>query len=281
MVSSPVVVGDQVWFQPAAGEGMILERGPRRNRVSRHDPTDPKREQVIAANLDVVVVVQSAAKPAFDPLQADRSMVLAGEIGAILVVNKTDLEAPQQSWTEPYRALGIPCLFVSAVRGDGLSELKEQIRGKTALFLGPSGVGKTSLMNALIPGWNRRVGELSRRTGEGRHTTTVSEMAVGEGFRGIDAPGMERITLWGVTRANLRNFFPEFRRFSCRFGDCVHTREPGCAVREEVGKGVATTRYESYLRILQEVQSLSPRYRREGNRIVPRRQGSLREELEL
>jgi ribosome biogenesis GTPase len=236
-------VGDEVEVVPSgSGEGVIQKILPRRSKLSRHDVHRPQYEQVIVANVDVLVAVQSAADPDWNPLIADQCTVMAAAnaLPCLLVVNKTDLARPDLS---PYERAGYEILRTSARTGEGIEALRGRLKDRTSVFLGPSGVGKSSLLNALDPSFGLKVGEVSR-SGEGRHTTTWVELRDVAGGRVADTPGLEFFTLWGVTPANLKDHFLEFAELAagCRWRNCSHLEEEGCAVR---GK-VEPSRWESY-----------------------------------
>lgn len=252
------VIGDRVEFEPVSPrEGAIVAILPRRTTLTRREPLDPSKAHVIAANLDQIVAV-FAAVPDPDPFQIDRYLAVAeaNRLAAILCINKIDLvedpEALRGSFKE-YEALGYPVLYTSAVTGAGLEALRERLRGKITAFIGPSGVGKSSLLNALQPGLGLRVGAINPRTGAGRHTTTRSELIPFDGGYLADTPGLRDIGVWGIEPEELAACFPEMRPYigQCEFADCLHLEEPGCAVRRAVARGkIRRRRYESYQRIL-------------------------------
>src|SRR5262245_40400927 len=240
-------VGDLVEVTPGeAGEGTIEKVLPRRSRLSRHDVMRPSTEQVIVANVDVLFVVQAAKDPDFNDTIVDKCTVMAAanRLPLVIVVNKSDLARPDVSL---YEKAGYRCLRTSAKTGEGVDELRGFLSGKTSVLMGPSGVGKSSLINALAPELGLKVGEVSRR-GEGRHTTTWVELVPIAGGLVADTPGMEFFTLWGVTPENLKDHFLDFVDLAggCKFRNCRHTSEVGCAVRGQV----AESRYRNYLDIL-------------------------------
>ncbi len=239
-------VGDQVEVTPGeAREGSIEKVLPRRSKLSRHDVMRPSVEQVIVANVDVLFVVQAAKDPDFNDLIVDKCTVMGAANGlpCVIVVNKTDLGRPDLS---AYEKSGYKCLRTSAVTMEGIEELREMFKGRTSVFLGPSGVGKSSLVNALDPGVDLKVGAVSRR-GEGRHTTTWAELIPMAGGLVADTPGLEFFTLWGVTPENLKDHFLEFAELApgCKFRNCGHLTEAACAVRGRVTE----SRYLNYLDI--------------------------------
>lgn len=271
----PLAVGDQVrYIQSGTGSGLIVELFPRRNQFSRRSavpmPTARPHEQVIAANVDQVVPVFAAAEPAPKWNMLDRYLVSAEGAGllAIIVITKIDLVQDEQGILDgalaeaaaEYRRIGYPVLLVSARRGQGLDEVRRALEGRTSVLLGKSGVGKTSLLNALQPGLGLRVNAVSQVTGKGKHTTTTMEMfplEFGQGGSIIDTPGVREFGLWLETGTAVDWCFPEMRPFlgQCRFGlDCEHDQEPGCAVRAAVDHAqVQPRRWQSYLQLRGEV----------------------------
>jgi ribosome biogenesis GTPase len=239
-------VGDQVEITPGeARQGSIEKVLPRRSRLSRHDVMRPSTEQVIAANVDTLIIVQAAKDPDFNDLIVDQCTVMgaANALPCVIVVNKSDLGRPDLSI---YEKTGFTCIRTSAVAGEGLEALRALMKGRTSVFLGPSGVGKSSLINALEPGFELKVGEVSRH-GEGRHTTTWVELLPVAGGLAADTPGLEFFTLWGVTPENLKDHFLEFAELApgCRYRNCAHLGEAECAVRDRV----SPSRYRNYMLI--------------------------------
>ena len=256
----PVAVGDEVEFRPTgAGEGAIEKIGPRRTKLSRPGIEKLDKEQVIATNVDLAVVVASMSKPEFTPGLVDRILIAsrAGGLDSILCINKCD-DADRSEFEErvdAYREIGIDVLFTSAVRGDGIDQLRERMTNVTSVLSGQSGVGKSSLINAVQPGLELKVSEIGEKTGKGRHTTTwVSLLPLHFGGFVVDTPGVREFGLWEVSAEELDRFFPEIADLAgaCRFANCSHTHEPGCQVKEGVEDGqVREVRYESYVRILE------------------------------
>jgi len=240
-------VGDEVEFTPGdEQQGTIEKVLERRSRLSRHDVLKPSKEQVIVANVDVLFVVQAARDPDFNLGIVDKCTVMAAanRLPLVIVVNKSDLARPDVSF---YEKAGYRCLRTSARTGEGIEELRGFLKGKTSVLMGPSGVGKSSLLNALDPELALKVGGVSKR-GEGRHTTTWVELVPMGGGLIADTPGMEFFTLWGVTPENLKDHFLDFVDLAhgCRFRNCSHTKETACAVRGHV----AESRYANYLDLL-------------------------------
>lgn len=250
-------MGDRVRVETLPdGGGRIVEILPRRSKLARRTPTG-EREQVIAANMDQLAAVFSVARPEPDLRMLDRLLVLAelNALDAFVVVNKTDL-AEELDRFAPHREAGYALLPTSALEERGLEALRERLRGRSTVLAGPSGAGKSSLLNALVPGLRRRVGEVSRRKGRGRHTTVnATLLPLPEGGYAADTPGLQYVSLWKMDPADLAHGFPELRPLlgSCRFNDCRHVEEPGCAVRRALESGdVARSRYESYRSLLEE-----------------------------
>lgn len=258
----PVAVGDQVRFvDEHDGRGLILEVLPRRSRLSRLAAGAKPLEQVMVANLDQVVAVMAAAQPEPKWNLLDRYLVSAESLGlnALIVIAKLDLLGDSRELLAEvanYRRLGYPVLLTSAVDGTGLEKLKSLLQGRISVLVGKSGVGKSSLLNALQPGLGLRVNAVSQVTGKGRHTTTHLEMFPLE-FGGwiVDTPGMREFGPWEVDGEGLALNFPEMRPLvgTCKFGlDCRHEHEPGCAVIKAVANGrVSERRYQSYLKLLE------------------------------
>jgi ribosome biogenesis GTPase len=261
-VVDPVAVGDTVRVRVERDDTVIEEVLPRRNALSRPASGRGNQRQMIAANLDAAAVVLATAEPEWKPATIDRYLVLASSAGidGIVVLNKIDLdpEVRGSSELEAYRDLGIPVVFTSAVSGEGIDALSAALGTGTAVLLGPSGAGKTSLMNRLVPGADRRVEAISGSTGKGRHTTTwVERLDRPRGGHLIDSPGLRVLDLSGVEPQDLAGHFPELERLAprCRFPDCRHRAEPGCAVKAAVADGsVREHRYDSYLRIMDSLE---------------------------
>ena len=273
----PIAIGDKVTFLESPGDtGMIVEILPRQNRLSRKTavpmPGAHAFEQVIVANIDQVVPVFAAANPAPKWNMLDRYLVAAESfnISSLICITKLDLAQSENgevsddlaAEVEEYRRIGYPVVLVSAHTGHGLEELKQKLLGRVSVFVGKSGVGKSSLLNTLQPGLGLKVKEVSQTTGKGRHTTSHLEMfpiefsIPGDGVANgaiVDTPGTREFGLWDVTEDDLALFFPEMHPYvgQCRFGlNCQHNEEPGCAVRKAVTSGkISPRRYQSYLRL--------------------------------
>ena len=249
------LVGDRVRIaENPDGTGAVDEILPRKNAFGRP----------AVANVDYLVMLLSAALPVTDPYLADRVTVRCekNRCGVLLVVNKCDLD-PGEKLLDIYRTTGYGVYPVSAVTGQGIEALREAIRGKICCFTGNSGVGKSSLINALAPGLSIPTGQVSEKLGRGRHTTRHVELFdIGDGTLLADTPGFASFgdeTETPVLPEELAALFPEFGPFlnRCRFGDCTHRAEPGCAVRDAAERGsIAQSRYASYLRLYEEAEKL-------------------------
>ncbi len=257
-----LAVGDHVRVRPLDPDrGAIEEILPRRTKLSRRAAGPERREQVVAANIDQLVIVSALADPPLNLNLVDRYLVAAGRGGldALICVNKIDCgteaerEAARVSLA-PYAALGIPLVWTSARTGSGIDALRDRLAGRTSVFAGKSGVGKSALLNAVEPGLELRAGEISAATGKGRHTTTYSSLLpLANGGFVIDTPGIRSYTLWETEPGDLDRHFPEIyaQRGGCRFANCTHSHEPECAVKEAVAAGkIEGRRFASYLRLL-------------------------------
>jgi ribosome biogenesis GTPase len=252
-------VGDRVVVLPGvSGTGSIESVLPRQRALVRLAP-DPKGtyQQILLANLDQVVLVFSFARPAPHLRMLDRFLVIVEKqkIPAMIVVNKLDLVENSQNTRvfSHYPSLGYPLLFTSAITGQGVPELHRCLREKLSALAGPSGVGKSSLLNLIQPGLGLSVHEVSQVTGKGRHTTHVRQLfALDGGGYVADMPGIKSLALWDTYPEELDGYFPEMRNLvdRCQFSDCSHRHEPGCAVRQAIEEGtVNPERYQSYLRL--------------------------------
>jgi ribosome biogenesis GTPase len=260
----PVAVGDQVQIiETGPQSGQITAVLPRLNQVSRRSPVPMPGahafEQVIAANVDQIIPVFAAARPAPHWNLLDRYLVLAEAAGipALICITKTDLienEADLDLELETYRRVGYPVRLTSASSGDGIAAFKEALRGRISVLMGKSGVGKSSLLNAIQPGLGLRVSEVGRESGKGKHTTTQMQMfGLDCGGAIVDTPGVRELGLWDVDSSDLAMYFPEMRPYlgQCKFrADCRHEEEPGCAIRKAVmANHISPRRYQSYLKL--------------------------------
>jgi ribosome biogenesis GTPase len=247
----------QVTCQPGS-TGTIEFIEPRTSSLVRLDPRPQGiYQQVLLANPDQAVFVFACANPNPHLRMLDRFLVIAEkqELPAIIVANKVDLVGQEQAETMFgfYPPIGYPLVYASARTGQGVEELRERLAGKVSALAGPSGVGKSSLLNAVQPGLGLVVREVSAAVGKGRHTTTVRELFPLEGGGYVaDMPGMRSLALWDTEPEELDGYFPEIAPLvtGCQFSDCTHKSEPGCAVQAAVEAGkVRPERYDSYLRL--------------------------------
>lgn len=258
----------------AVGDDVVIERGerddawaiaeilPRRAKLARRAPGGGPGERVVAANIDQVVVVFAIAEPMPHPRMLDRFLLIAesNDLASRVVVNKVELSTldDARSLFGVYETIGYPVHYTSVKRGDGLDDVRDALRGRVSALTGPSGVGKSSLLNALFPGLNLRVGEISRSVMKGRHTTVGADLhPLPDGGFVCDTPGLREVGMWGIEPREVARCFPEMRRLldECRFGDCTHRVEPGCAVRSAVESGgVSRQRYESYVKLRKELE---------------------------
>lgn len=266
--TNPVAVGDIVQITDVAGgeTPYIVSVEPRRNYIIRRSSNLSKQAHILAANLDQVCLVVTLFHPTTSTTFIDRFLATAEayRVPAVIVINKTDLLAGDAEAEEYlgavrylYESIGYKVCAVSALNGDGISELKSMLDGKVTLFSGNSGVGKSTLINDLIPGASLATAEISTTHDTGMHTTTFSEMfAVPDMLPGtyiIDTPGVKGFGTLEFDRHEVSHYFPEIFRFGadCRYGNCTHTHEPGCAVKQALDDNlIAQSRYASYLSIL-------------------------------
>ena len=262
-----LAVGDDVQLEPGLrGDAWtIAEILPRRSKLARRSPGGGQGERIVAANVDQVIVMFAAANPEPHPRMLDRFLVIAegNDLSARVVINKIELvgEGAARDRFGVYERAGYPVHYTSVKAGIGLDALHDGLAGRRSVVTGPSGVGKSSLLNALFPGSQLRVGAISESVNKGRHTTVGAVMLPLLGAESgyvIDTPGLREIGLWALPAEDLDRCFPELRalRDSCRFADCRHIAEPDCAVREAVAAGqVDEQRYDSYVRLLEELES--------------------------
>lgn len=259
-----LAVGDRVVVEPDdRGESWtIVEILPRTSQLGRRAPGGRHGERVLAANVDQVVLVFAVARPEPHPGMLDRFLAIAeaNDLPARIVANKIDLVGQDEADARftMYERAGYPLHFTSVKQERGLEELRDALAGRASVLTGPSGVGKSSLLNALFPGLELRVGEISDSVNKGRHTTVGGYLhpLPGGGYV-VDTPGLREVGLWGVPASVIEQCFPEIRALlgQCRFADCAHRTEPGCMVREAVTRGeVADSRYASYLKLRSELE---------------------------
>nr|MBC7611538.1 ribosome small subunit-dependent GTPase A [Pseudopedobacter sp.] len=257
--TNPVAVGDRVDFElePDQDTAVISKVHDRRNYIIRKSINLSKQVQIIGANLDLACLVVTLASPRTSLGFIDRFLVTAEAYGipAILVFNKLDLFNEEgleilANWMDLYESIGYPCYAVSAIKGLNIEDLESELKDKTTLFSGHSGVGKSSLINRLIPGKELRTGKISNWSDMGKHTTTFAELfELPFGGKLIDTPGIREMGIADIEKHELGHFFPEMRALmnQCRFNNCVHVNEPGCAVLKGLEEGeIEPTRYDSY-----------------------------------
>lgn len=267
--TNPVAVGDIVTFcMPDSDDtpAYITAIHPRRNYIIRRASNLSKESHIIAANIDLALLVVTLAEPVTSTTFIDRFLATARayDVEAVLAINKADILTGDDdreyldAVTYLYRSIGYKVIVVSARTGEGIDELGQLLKGKVTLFSGNSGVGKSTLINALIPGLRLKTAEISQSHGTGMHTTTFSELFHLPGDDGgciIDTPGVRGFGTVDFDKHEVAHYFPELFEISqnCRFGNCTHTHEPGCAVRQALEDNlIAPSRYASYLSILED-----------------------------
>ena len=262
-----LAVGDDVRLERGARDDAwaIAEILPRRSRLARRAPGGGQGERIVAANVDQVVVMLAAARPDPHPRMLDRFLVIAeaNDLAARIVINKIDLvgDASAREGFGAYERAGYQVHYISVKGGVGLDAVHAMLAGRRSVVTGPSGVGKSSLLNTLFPGSGLRVRAISESVNKGRHTTVgalLLPLPHPDGGYVIDTPGLREIGLWSLEAIALDCCFPEIRlrRGGCRFGDCRHLAEPDCAVRDALATGAITPeRYDSYRRMLEELES--------------------------
>ena len=261
---SALAVGDRVLIENEGGVCRIARVLPRHSVLARPDPLRKHVQRLIAANIDVVVHVVSVKAPPLRPRLIDRYLIaiLRGRAQPAICLNKVDLldEAERAAVIQllaPYRDLGVPLIACSTKSGEGIDALRELVQGKISTLVGHSGVGKSSLLNALDERLQLGVRDVHARRGTGQHKTTASTLYdLGGGTLIIDTPGIREFGLWDLDRDSLRDYFPEFEEASelCRFNDCTHVHEPDCEVKERVAVGeLSRARYDTYLRLYEDL----------------------------
>ncbi len=237
---------------------------PRHSVLARPDPLNPHLQRLIAANIDVVVNVVSLKTPPLRPRLIDRFLIAIFRGGAmpVICVNKIDLvpsgeREAELAPLEPFAQLDVPIIGCSTTTGEGLGELRALLEGKTGALVGHSGVGKSSILNALDERLQITTGGLHAKRGTGRHTTSSSTLHdLGGSTFLIDTPGIREFGLWSLDRDTLRDYFPELDETAglCRFNDCTHLHEPGCEVKARVAAGeIHPARYDAYVRLSEEI----------------------------
>ena len=247
---------------PLIGDYVTISVTDQDKKIGTLHTIKPRKNELIrppVANIDQVIITVATAQPAFNAGLLDRFLVLAEyeDIPILICVNKTDLAGEDDSFA-PYIQAGYPLVYTSisdSSLSKGLTDLRAHMAGKTNVFAGPSGVGKSSLINALMPKLDLQTGELSTKLGRGKHTTRHSEIfplgGVGDGFC-VDTPGFSSIEIDAIPKDKLPLLFREFAEYygDCKFANCMHNRENHCAVKEQIGQGINPARYESYLKML-------------------------------
>jgi ribosome biogenesis GTPase len=262
---SPVAVGDRVRVALEGARGTIDERLPRRNRFARPTPSDPRYVQVTAANIDLLVIVVATKDPPLREGLIDRFLVAAerNDMDAMIVVNKCDEGARDEiaARLAIYGTMGYAVLYTSAAKADGIAGLEDALKDRTSLFTGHSGVGKSSLLNAIDSRLTLRTGTVAKH-GRGRHTTTsVSLVKLPKGGHVVDSPGIRGFGLFGIPKSELALLMPDIRPFAtgCHFPDCSHDHEPRCSVRIAATEGrITAARYDSYRRMLKTLDGAAP-----------------------
>ena len=257
---SPIAVGDYVKYSIAGKDTAAVESIEKRKSILSKPALEKEGLlQVVVSNIDRLIIVTSLKNPKFKPGLIDRFLVTAfrADLQPVIVLNKVDLGSPPElnDYLRGWEAISCRIILTSAKSGEGVDQLADTLREGTSVIAGHSGVGKTSLLNKIAPGLGLKTKEVSLSTDRGVHTTSrVSLYRVFTDGWVADTPGLKVFGLSGVDKKNLREYFPEFDRFrdNCRFSDCIHIDEPGCAVKDSLGKGdrmISELRYESYLRI--------------------------------
>lgn len=261
---SALAVGDRVAIAEESGVWRLKSVLPRRTVLARPDPLHKHVQRLIAANVDVVIHVVTLKFPPLRPRLIDRFLIAIQRGGAhpVICVNKVDLLSVEERDRElpklaPYLELGVPVIGCSTKSGEGLEQLRREVDGRMAALVGHSGVGKSSILNALDASLELATNTLQRKRGTGRHTTTASTLYdFGGGTYLIDTPGIREFGLWDLDRESLRDYFPEFEEpgQSCRFTNCTHVHEPDCEVKERVEAGdLNEARYETYVRLYEDL----------------------------
>ena len=260
--TNPVAVGDHVEIEPQPDQqtGLIKALKPRKNYIIRKSVNLSKQAQIIAANLDQAFLIVTLASPRTSLGFIDRFLVTAEayDIPAKLIFNKLDLFSDEgieilKEYQQIYETAGYPCYSVSALKETNLDQVRELLKDKVTLVSGHSGVGKSTLINALLPGTELKTGEISDWSDKGKHTTTFAEMyELPFGGYLIDTPGIRELGVFDIEKQELGRLFPEIRKLmeDCRFHNCRHINEPGCAVLSALEEGTfEASRYDSYLSI--------------------------------
>lgn len=262
--TNPISVGDRVSIERNEdGTGVIVELKERKNYIIRRSSNLSKQAHIIASNVDLCFLVVTVVEPETSTVFIDRFLATAEayQVPVCLVFNKMDLyDEDDLEYVDGlinlYEYIGYPCVKVSSITNQGIEELKDRMRGNIVLFSGNSGVGKSSIINSLIPGISLKTGEVSEYHGRGMHTTTFSEMIdVPSGGFIIDTPGVKGFGMVEMEKEQISHYFREIFEYSkgCRFNNCIHINEPSCAVLEAVNNHkISQSRYASYLNMMEE-----------------------------
>ncbi len=261
--TNPVVVGDEVILDFVEDEYAIKEVAQRDNYIVRKSNKLSKQYQIIASNLDLALLVVSPANPHTPQGFIDRFLVTAEayHIPVIILINKKDLDTKKanthrEMLLNVYSRIGYEALNVSILQGKDVQLVRKLVSNKTVLVTGNSGVGKSTLINFLIPESNQKVSEISKSYNKGKHTTTFAQMFIGADFRIIDTPGIKDFGIIDLERNQISHFFPEMKEVlaGCKFSNCVHKEEPQCKVQEALNQGIIdVNRYINYLGIIEEL----------------------------
>lgn len=270
--TNPIAVGDRVTIVPNnEGTALITQIEDRKNYIIRRSSNLSKQSHILAANIDLCFLIVTINHPVTSTIFIDRFLAAAEayRVPVNLIFNKTDLYTEEEieymdALISLYDYIGYPSIKISALHNTGLEILQERIKGKTTLFSGHSGVGKSTLINALVPDVHLKTGAISGYHGKGMHTTTFSEMIeLPQGGFIIDTPGIKGFGTVDMEKNEIFHFFPEIFKASkdCRYNNCIHINEPGCAVREAVESHyISESRYKSYMSMMQE--DIEEKYRK-------------------
>jgi ribosome biogenesis GTPase / thiamine phosphate phosphatase len=272
--TNPVAVGDEVEVEieeEAEKTAMITEIHPRNNYINRQSPRQKHQHHIVASNLDQSLLVATLKEPRTSQGFIDRFLVASEmfHVKALIVFNKSDLfkkkeQEKYEQMKEMYEVVGYKVFLTSTKENTGIEDLKIELKDKTTLISGHSGVGKSSLLNVIFPDMNLKTQGISGWSGKGQHTTTFAEMFdLPSGGRIIDTPGMREFGLVDISKQEVSHYFPEMRERlnDCQFNNCLHVNEPGCAIKEAVVKGVISEdRYVSYVNIMESIEKpMSPK----------------------
>jgi ribosome biogenesis GTPase / thiamine phosphate phosphatase len=263
--TNPIAVGDRVWMDLTGGEWIIRKVEARKNYIARQSPRKKHEMHLLASNVDQAIIIATIINPDLKLGFIDRFLIMTEprDIPAIIVFNKSDIYSEEEmelfyALKYIYEKIGYPCLLVSAYDGKNLEALKEILKDKVSLIAGQSGVGKSSLINAIQPGIGLRTGEISDHSGKGQHTTTFAErFRLDFGGYIIDTPGIKTLSFNNMEVKDVSHNFREFFEASneCRFSNCTHRNEPHCAIKNKIESGeISGLRYQNYLQILDEIE---------------------------